>query len=141
MEQAQHLTLADLIALDHVMCMEFAPHPDWNWAQYRANSVCTAGRITNNRKYQMEASTFGTQHHFGNIKPKFNGFNSNNQNNSNVLLKIIVTTPINIREKAKEKASDPNQETFPMRSVGSTTVVNATTRNVNASMFALSVGH
>ena len=75
MEQAMFLTLVGLIALNSVMHQDFAANPEWNWAQYQAESIRSIQRIVQNKNDQM--STYhGASTSKSNNKNKNYGTNS-----------------------------------------------------------------
>ena len=52
-EQADMLTVAGLVHLDHLIQQDFAANPQWNWAQHRAESVKSQNRIILKDEYKI----------------------------------------------------------------------------------------
>ena len=53
MKQADMLTVAGLVHMDHLMHHDFAANPDWNWAQHRAMSSKTQNRVILKDEYKI----------------------------------------------------------------------------------------
>ena len=52
-EQADMLTVAGLVCLNHLMHQDFTANPDWNWAQHRAESIKSQNRIILKDEYKI----------------------------------------------------------------------------------------
>ena len=78
MEQATFLTLTGLIALDSVMCQDFAANPEWNWSQHRTESIRSIQHIVQNKNYQMSSFHGATTSKSNNKNKNYGGNNGHN---------------------------------------------------------------
>ena len=78
MEQATILSVAELVDLDHKMCMDFYVHPEWNWAQHCNETRCTIDRVMTP---MTVAALKGSQRPFNaNFNNFGGGFNNQSRN-------------------------------------------------------------
>ena len=87
MEQAEYLSVADLVTLDHRMRQDFACNLEWNWAEHHVENHHTIDRVLNKVKtnamhYQPKSHSHTLSGFQKGSPPTSFSNNSNWENNS-----------------------------------------------------------